>query len=176
MFWAPCSSCKGAGGWGVSGDIWGHGDVPTHVHMHAHTHTHTHVYMWRNCKWPLTWRHPCLSCSSCLTCMCKCVHAYIYGTPPHTPIPTPPRSTHLPPPQGGPWHQSKFNNTWTNQNISIPFEDLKSVETSPPMGGCMVWWVGGWLGWWLGSGQITKNLINVDPIKIIQFCLKIYDF
>ena len=25
----------------------------------------------------------------------------------------------------------------------------------------------------MGSGQITKNLINVDPIKIIQFCLKI---
>ena len=27
----------------------------------------------------------------------------------------------------------------------------------------------------MGSSQITKNLINVDPIKIIQFCLKIYD-
>ena len=36
-------------------------------------------------------------------------------------------------------------------------------------------WVGGWVGQWVGSGQITKNLINVDPIKIIQFCLKIYD-
>ena len=35
----------------------------------------------------------------------------------------------------------------------------------------MVWWV----GQWVGSGQITKNLKNVDPIKIIQFCLKIYD-
>ena len=27
----------------------------------------------------------------------------------------------------------------------------------------------------MGSGQMTKNLVNVDPIKIIQFCLKIYD-
>ena len=29
----------------------------------------------------------------------------------------------------------------------------------------------------MGSGQITKNLINVDPIKIdlVQLCLKIYD-
>ena len=27
----------------------------------------------------------------------------------------------------------------------------------------------------MGSGQITKRLINVDAIKIIQFCLKIYD-
>ena len=25
------------------------------------------------------------------------------------------------------------------------------------------------------SGQITKNLINLDLIEIIQFCLKIYD-
>ena len=43
--------------------------------------------------------------------------------------------------------------------------DLKSVENLPPMGGCMVWWVGGWVG----SGQITKNFNNVDLIKIIQF-------
>ena len=31
------------------------------------------------------------------------------------------------------------------------------------------------MGQWVGSGQITKNLINLDLIKIIQFCLKIYD-
>ena len=34
-------------------------------------------------------------------------------------------------------------------------------------------------GWFSGSmgglGQITKNLINLDLIEIIQFCLKIYD-
>ena len=39
--------------------------------------------------------------------------------------------------------------------------------------------MGGWLGWsvgqWVGSGQITKILINLDLIEIIQFCLKIYD-
>ena len=28
----------------------------------------------------------------------------------------------------------------------------------------------------MGSGQITKNLINLDLIKMTQFCLKIYDF
>ena len=33
-------------------------------------------------------------------------------------------------------------------------------------------WVSGSMG---GSGQITNNLINLDIIKIIQFCLKIYD-
>ena len=26
-----------------------------------------------------------------------------------------------------------------------------------------------------GSGEITKNLINLDLIEIIQFCLKNYD-
>ena len=37
-------------------------------------------------------------------------------------------------------------------------------------------WVCGSLGWSMGgSDQITNNLINLDIIKIIQFCLKIYD-
>ena len=40
----------------------------------------------------------------------------------------------------------------------------------------MVWWVGGWLGGLMGGvGQITKNLKIVDSIKIIQFCLMIYE-
>ena len=37
------------------------------------------------------------------------------------------------------------------------------------MGGC------GWVGQWVGSGQMTKNLIDLDVINIIQFCLKICD-
>ena len=50
------------------------------------------------------------------------------------------------------------------------------MEKFPPIGGFIVWCVGGWMGGLMGgSGQITKNLKNVDPIKIIQFCLKIYD-
>ena len=36
-------------------------------------------------------------------------------------------------------------------------------------------WVYGLVGRWVGLGQITKILKNVDSIKIIQFCLKIYD-
>ena len=31
------------------------------------------------------------------------------------------------------------------------------------------------MGQWVLSGQITKNLINLDLVQIIQFCLKIYD-
>ena len=59
---------------------------------------------------------------------CVCVH--VHGTTP----------THL-----------KFDNTSTYQDISIPFENLKSVKNSPPMGGCVVWWVGGWLGGLMGG-------------------------
>ena len=44
------------------------------------------------------------------------------------------------------------------------------------MGGLVDGWFGGWVGQWLGLCQIIKNQINLDLIKIIQFCLKIYDF
>ena len=30
------------------------------------------------------------------------------------------------------------------------------------------------MGQSVGSGLVTKNLINLDLIEIIQFCLKIY--
>ena len=37
-------------------------------------------------------------------------------------------------------------------------------------------WVVGWVNGSIGGpGQITNNLINFDLIKILQFCLKIYD-
>ena len=35
--------------------------------------------------------------------------------------------------------------------------------------------MGGSVGQWVGSGQMTKNLINLDLIEIIQFYFKIYD-
>ena len=108
------------GGWvGVSGDIWGHGGCP---HMHAHTCMHTHVYMYRNCKWPPTWRHPCLACLSCSTCMCMCacmcVHACVHGIPhTHSYLPPPP-STHPPPPQWG-WTSGISKNLITLELIKI---------------------------------------------------------
>ena len=40
--------------------------------------------------------------------------------------------------------------------------------------GCVDGWVDGWVQW-VGSGQMTKNLINLDLIEVIKFCLKIYD-
>ena len=40
-------------------------------------------------------------------------------------------------------------------------------------------WLGGWVGSYVsqsvGSGHITKNRVNREVIKIIQFCLKICD-
>ena len=62
------------------------------------------------------------------------------------------------------------NKSWSNWDNSILFEDLWFIETSPPMGGCM----GEWMGQWVGSGQMT-NLIKLELIDIIRFCLKIYD-
>ena len=141
------------------GAIWGHEGCPPHTHMHAHarTYTHAHLYMYRNCKWPPTWRHPCLACLACLTCMCMHVCMRVCIGHPHThPYPPPPPSTHPPPPRGvDTRNHLKFDNTSTYQDISIPFEDLKSVKNSPPMGGCVVWcvvWsVGGWLGGLMGG-------------------------
>ena len=133
----------GGGRW--VGGIWGHGVSP-------HTCTYTHLYMYRNCKWPPTWRHPCLACLTCM-CMhaCACVHAWDTF---HTPIPTPTPSTHPPPPRGvDPRNHLKFDNTSTYQDISIVFEDLKSVKNSPSMGGCVVWWVVGWVDGW---GQVKS--------------------
>ena len=43
----------------------------------GHTHMHAHVYMYRICKWPPTFRHPCLSCLTCM-CMSACMHACMH--------------------------------------------------------------------------------------------------
>ena len=81
----------GAGGWGVSRGIWGHGGCP-HMHAHARTHMYTcieiangrrhggihvqHVY------------HVQHACSCMHACVCISVHVFMHGTPPHTPLPT----------------------------------------------------------------------------------------
>ena len=43
------------------------------------------------------------------------------------------------------------------------------------MGAWIVGWIGGSVGEWVGSGHIAKYQINLDLLKIIQFCLKICD-
>ena len=88
-------------------------------------------------------------------CICMCV-----GSSPTQPHP------HLPthPPAGYPPNQYKCNYTF---DISILFEDLKSVETPPPMGG--------YVSYWVKSCKITKKLIKLNLIEIIRFSLKTYD-
>ena len=86
-------------------------------------------------------------------CMHACVHVCacmrVWDTLTHTHAHPHP---HPPPPRGvDPRNHLKFDNTSTYQDISIPFEDLKSVKNSPPMGGCVVSWVGGWLGGLMGG-------------------------
>ena len=138
-------------GWGVDGWGWGvvGGTPHTHTHACACMHAHARVLnMIISCKWlpPLG---ESLGIPYDVICVCACMHvhvcAHVWGAPSHHPPPHPPAP---PPPRGDPRNQSKFNSTWTNRDISFPFEDLKSVETSPPMGGCMVWWVGGWVDGW----------------------------
>ena len=89
--------------------------------------------------------------------VCVCVHAYMcmhayMGYPPHTHTQPHPHPPICHPPRGvDPQNHLKFNNISTYQDISIPFEDLKFVKNSPPMGGCVVWWVGVWLGGLIGG-------------------------
>ena len=45
----------------------------------------------------------------------------------------------------------------------------------PWLGAWVVRCMGGSVGQWVRSCQITKNLINLDLIEIIQFYFKIYD-
>ena len=176
----------GGGRWvgGVRG-IWGHGGCPPHMHMHVHTctRTYTHVYMYRNCKWPPTWRHPCLAWLACLTCMCVCacvrVRACVCAldTPPHTHTHPHPDAPICHPARG--WTPRISKNSITLELIKIFQFRLKIWNLwripHPWVGVWFGRWVGGWVGWWVGSGQNTKNLKNVDWIKIIQFYLKIYD-
>ena len=51
----------------------------------------------------------------------------------------------------------KFNKFRTNRDISILFQDLTSVETPPPMGGCVGGWVDGWVN---ESGQVKSLKIK----------------
>ena len=92
--------------------------------------------------------HACVHVCACM-CMCACM-----GHPPHThnhPYPHPPISH--PAREVDCQNHLKCNNTLTYQDISIPFEDLKSVKNSSPIGGCVVWWMGGWLGGLMGGAR-----------------------
>ena len=130
---------------------WGMGGCPPHTHAHAHMHIYTCLEIANGCRHGGIHVYHVYNMFNMHVCACVCVrvHACMHGTPPHTPIPIPTPSTHLPPPRGvDPRNHLKFDNTSTDQDISIPFKDLKSVKNSPPMSGCVVWWVVGWVDGW----------------------------
>ena len=142
------------------GGVWGYlgawRDIPTCMRMHAHAHTHICIEL----QMATSMEASMFSMFSMFNmhvrvcvqvCACVCMRACM-GHPSTHPYLPPPPSTHLPPPRGvDPQNHLKFDNTSTYQDISIPFEDLKSVKNSPPMGGCVVWWVDGWLGGLMGG-------------------------
>ena len=135
---------------GCLGVSWGMGGAPPHTHACARTHTHTYTCIELQMAASMEafmfsmfnmYVHTCVRVCACV-CMCTWMghpptHPYL--PPPHPPICHSPRGV-------DPRNHLKFDNTSTYQDISIPFEDLKSVKNSPPMGGCVVWWVGGWVG------------------------------
>ena len=188
MFWAPCGSGVGGvdgWGWGVDGWGWLRGAPHTCAHARACTHMHarTRTYVKHdnfiqmaapiggipgNSLW--CHMHVCV-------CACACVHMCVHmcgGHPLTTPNPYP---TTPSPPKGG-------TPGITQNSIALELIEIFQFRLKiwnlwrlphPWVGVWFGGWVGGWLGWWVGSGQNTKNLKIVDWIKIIQFCLKIYD-
>ena len=146
----------------MSGGIWGHGGCP---HMHAHTRTcmHMHTHTCIELQMAASMEASMFSMFSMFNmhvrvCTCVCMCACMEHPPP-TPIPTPtpihPSAT--PPPGVDPRNHLKFDTTSTDQDISILFEDLKFVKKSPPMGGCVVWWVVGRVDGW---GQVKSLKIK----------------
>ena len=130
-----------------------------HIHAHAHMHTHmynTKIYMYSNCKWLPPWRHPCLSCLTCM-CICACMHActclLAWGTPIHPHPILPPTYPPIHPKEGDLPNQLKHYNM--NQDISILFEDLKYG------------WVYGFVGWLMdGSFFLTLDCLLKPPQSI----------
>ena len=161
------------GGWGMGGWRWGVvGGCPPHTCTQMRTHTHAcMVNMVISCKWPppldlgKSRGFPMMSYAH--ACACTCMHvracACGWGAPSH----------HPPPPRGG--TPGIIQNSIALELIEIFWFCLKIWNLwrlAHPWVGV---YFGGWVGWWVGSGQITKNLKIADWIKIIQFCLKIYD-
>ena len=163
MFWAPCGSGEG----GVGGSEWG-------MYMHAHARACMHMHA---CTWMCGKHDNFMQMAAsigflgnpgnslwCHMHACMCMHVHMCGGHPlttYTPIHPPPT------PQGGdPRNQSKFNSTWTNRDISILFADLKSVETYPLMGWCIIWRVGGWVGGWMGGW--VDGWGQVKTLKILK--------
>ena len=110
-----------ADGWmgvGIGMGVWGMSHACIHTHTHARTHARMHMHV-KHAK------HGCLHAGGHLQFhSCVCVYVCACGDTPHAPRypQTPP--THLPPPQSRREPKTpNFNNSWTNRDNSILFED-----------------------------------------------------
>ena len=149
--------------WGVGGGWMGVGVVggaPTHVHTHAHMHMHAHACvenMIISCKWPPPLELGKSRGFPMMSYACVCVH-----------------STHPHPPGGGP---PISQNSIALELIEI-FQFCLKIwnlwRLPPPMGGCIVCWVGGWVDGW-GQVKTLKIWKMLTESRLIQFRLKIYD-
>ena len=168
--------------WGDSGWVDGGwygcvGGVPwPHACMCMHTHTCTCMLNMINMDASMSVAicnfYTCI-CVRVHACACMCMHVV---TPP-CPQMSPDTPTHLPPPQS---HREpktpKFNNSWTNGDISILFEDSELSWTHIDYS---------WSPWTPSTHlshppiaketQIKRITITLERIEIIQFCLKICD-
>ena len=186
--WFRGSSPWGVGGW-VDGGGGGERVPPTHVHMHVHACTRMYKHAcarmydiignshgFPQLGWPFAWNYHVYH-----TCMCVCVHVCIHvhvcgGHPPTTPHPNPP--TPPPPRATGSlkyqnsitpelikiiWFCLKILYLWTFLNsyrLSLITPDTTTHLPHPPRA---------------EETQIRRIRITLEWIKIIQFCLKIWD-
>ena len=119
-----------ADGWmgvGVGMGVWGVSHACTHAHTCVCTHAHTCMLNMLNM---LNMDASMLAaiCNSIHVCVCVfvCAHvcAYMWGHPPMPPDTPRHPPTHLPPPQSRREPKTpNFNNSWTNQDNLILFED-----------------------------------------------------
>ena len=100
-----------------------------HIHMHTCTHTHTCMLNMINMDASML----VAICNFYIyihVCVCMCMHAHAYAHVwgyPHAPRYQP---TNLTPPQSCREPKTpKFNKSWTNQDISILFEDSLPLNT-----------------------------------------------
>ena len=112
---------------GVS--VWEGAPWTTHMHacmnMHAHIHTHTHMHVKHD-------KHGCLHRGGHLQFLYMCMHACTYMCTcvghPHAPDAPRHPSIYLPHPQQ-PQGVQKHQNSWTDQDNSILFEDSLPLNT-----------------------------------------------
>ena len=129
----------GSGGVGGSGWRVVRGCLPhtcTHMHMHACARTCMHIWHHREflgfpeIQWgqPFAWNYHVYHAHMCMhVCVCVCACAHVCGVPPnhphlHPPTPTPQSCREAETP--------KFNNSWTNRDNSILFEDSLPLNIS----------------------------------------------